>query len=118
MNTNENSQNTVPVEDAKKMTANWRSFLETNGQKFNVRSYSIPLDSYQNLLTNNPDLESVRVYIGLKDENDPTSSTVFLVPIVNGQEKLYQDNKQSNVYDFVGACPPECDITDGETLES
>lgn len=117
MSTDDKSQGTISVDEAEKMTANWRSYLETSGQKFIVRSYSVPINSYQNLLTNNPDAESVRIYIGLTDANDPSTSQVLLVPIIAGKEKLYQDTGESNVYDLTNSCPPNCDISTADSLD-
>ncbi|MDB4926661.1 hypothetical protein [Mucilaginibacter sp.] len=112
---NTGSEETVPVPQAMKMTDNWRTYLASSGQAFNVRSYLIPIISYQNLLLNNPDAEAVRAYIGLTDPADPTTSQLLLVPIVNGREKPYvqtdnmvQGDSGSNVYDLSAPCPPYC----------
>lgn len=117
MNPNDSSQGTISVYEAEKMTANWRSYLETSGQKFNIRSYLVSINSYQSLLACNPDAEAVRIYIGLADPKDPGSSQVLLVPIVGGKEKLYQDTNESNVYDLTKACPPNCDVSTGDSLD-
>jgi hypothetical protein len=122
------SEGTIPVDEAIARTENWRTYLKTSGQEFNVRSYLIPIVSYQNLLYNNPEAEAVRVYIGLADPKDPTSSQILLVPIVDGHEQIYQvpapshkleDPKTSNVYDMTTSCPPDCapGTGDGTTLE-
>jgi hypothetical protein len=120
------SQGTIPVEEAAKMTENWRIYLESANQDFNVRSYLIPITSYETLLKNNPTAEAVRVYIGLADEKDPNTSKVFLVPIVDGKEQLFQGTEPgtvggpggSNVYDMSTSCPPDCGSGGpGDTLD-
>jgi hypothetical protein len=124
---NGSSEGTIPVEEAVKRTENWRVYLESSKQDFNVRSYLIPIASYQNLLNNNPTAEAVRVYIGLADPTDPKTSQVFLVPIVDGHEQLFQGTQpgtvgglgSSNVYDLTTPCPPGCDDNggSGKTLD-
>jgi hypothetical protein len=113
---NDPSEGTIPVDEAIEMARNWRTYLETSGQDFNVRSWLIPRVSYDNLLKNNPTMEAVRAYIGLYDPADPTSSQILLVPVVDGHDKLYQDTKDgvggneddSNIYDLSNPCPPNC----------
>lgn len=112
------SEGTIPVKDAKNGVENWEAYLESSNQKFNVKSYEIPIVSFQNLLGNNPDAESVKIYIGLANSEDPTSSQIYMVPIINGHEKLFRltppgnapgDPKDdSNVYDMSKSCPPDC----------
>ncbi|WP_374950430.1 hypothetical protein [Mucilaginibacter sp.] len=110
-------EGTIPVDTAIEMAKNWNIYLKSSNQKFNVKSYSVPIINFKNILKNNPDAEAVRAYIGLKDANDPSSSQLIMVPIVNGQEVLYIDTTeenvlggdgQSNVYDVTTACPPTC----------
>jgi len=119
-------EGTIPVPQAMQMTANWRTYLAATEQDFNVRSYLIPIISFQNLLLNNPDAEAVRLYIGLTNETDPTTSQLLLIPIVNGQEVPYlpgadkginenDDDCDSNIYDLSGPCPPQCST--GTTLD-
>ncbi|WP_214070705.1 hypothetical protein [Mucilaginibacter sp. dw_454] len=108
MSTNDTSEGTIPVDQAKQMVVNWQSYIATSGQKFNVRSYLVPIAAYKNLLINNPDAENVRVYIGLNDATNPATSQILLVPIVNGDEKLNRETGESNVYDTTVPCPPVC----------
>jgi hypothetical protein len=108
MSTNNNSEGTIPVDEAKKMVANWRDYLASSGQKYNVRSYLMPIAPYQNLLGNNPDAEAVRVYIGLTDPTDPSTSQILFVPVTGDEEKLNLDTGESNVYDTTIPCPPVC----------
>jgi hypothetical protein len=118
MSTNDNSEGTLNVDQAKQMTANWRAYLSSSKQDFNVRSYLVPINSYQNLLINNPTAEAVRIYIGLTDADDPATSQVLLVPIIDGEEKLYQESNESNVYDLTIPCPPSCPTGGGNGLDS
>lgn len=116
---NSDSTGTIPVDEAKQGVENWQVYLGDNpDQKFVVRSYELPIISFQNLLGNNPDAEAVRIYIGLVDAADPSSSQIYMVPIVNGHEKLFRltppsgpptgGDDNSNVYDMAKACPPNC----------
>jgi hypothetical protein len=114
---NDSSEGTINVDEAIQMAKNWRTYLETSGQAFNVRSWLIPRVSYDNLLKNNPTMEAVRAYIGLNDPEDPMSSQILLVPVVDGHDQLFQGTQNggvggndgdSNVYDMSSACPPNC----------
>ncbi|MES2378153.1 MAG: hypothetical protein V4553_16305 [Bacteroidota bacterium] len=119
---NDSSEGTIDVDLAIEMARNWRTYLETSGQAFDVRSWLIPRVSYDNLLKNNPTMEAVRAYIGLRDPADPTSSQILLVPVVDGHDQLFQgtqnggvggDDGDSNVYDMSQPCPPTCGVGGG-----
>jgi hypothetical protein len=119
---NDSSEGTIDVDLAIEMARNWRTYLETSGQEFDVRSWLIPRLSYDSLLKNNPTMEAVRAYIGLRDPADPTSSQILLVPVVDGKDQLFQgtqnggvggDDGDSNVYDMTSACPPSCGVGGG-----
>jgi len=124
---NSSDDGTVPVPQAMQMTANWRTYLESSQQVFNVRSYLIPIIDFKNILKNNPDAEAVRAYIGLTDAADPATSQLLLVPIVNGKEIIHLstgdngggdgDDGDSNIYDLTTPCPPQCSITIGTGLD-
>jgi hypothetical protein len=114
---NDSSEGTINVDEAIQMAKNWRIYLENSGQAFDVRSWLVPRLSYESLLKNNPTMEAVRAYIGLRDAADPTSSQILLVPVVDGKDQLFQGTQgggvggndgDSNVYDMTQACPPNC----------
>jgi hypothetical protein len=114
---NDSSEGTINVDEAIQMAKNWRDYLETSGQDFDVRSWLIPRLSYESLLKNNPTMEAVRAYIGLRDPADPTSSQILLVPVVDGKDQLFQGTQaggvggndgDSNIYDMTQPCPPNC----------
>jgi len=116
------AEGTIPVQEAMDMTTNWRNYLASSKETFNVRSYRIPVITFQNILLNNPDAEAVRAYIGLTDPADPTTSQLIFVPIVDGKDVPYVktntgpglgDDGDSNVYDFTVSCPPNCDAPSG-----
>ncbi|MES2487223.1 MAG: hypothetical protein V4581_14905 [Bacteroidota bacterium] len=111
------SAGTIPVEEAAERTQNWRTYLSTSGQDFITRSFYVPILSLDSFIHNNPTAEAMRVYIGLTDPNDPLTSQIFFVPIVDGKEQLFQGTEAqggvggpggSNVYDMSTSCPPEC----------
>ena len=81
----------------------------------------IPIIDFKNILKYNPDAESVRAYIGLGDVNDPMSSNLILVPVVNGKDVIYKSASEkpaldseidSNIYDLSKVCPPNCSVND------
>ncbi len=125
---NSSPEGTIPVSQAMQMTANWRKYLESSEQVFNVRSYLIPIIDFQNILKYNPDAEAVRAYLGLGDAGDPATSQLLLVPIVDGKEVIYLstadkvggkdgDDGDSNIYDLTNPCPPQCGSGTGDGLD-
>lgn len=118
---------TIPVATAKEWALNWRDYLATATTDFVTRSFDIPIIDFKNILLYNPDAESVKAYIGLKDPADPLSAQLMLVPIVDGTEVHVLPlvggpvgDSQSNVYDVTTACPPNCvsDPPPGDTLDA
>ncbi|MES2427604.1 MAG: hypothetical protein V4560_11560 [Bacteroidota bacterium] len=113
---NYDSDGTVPVPDAMKMTENWKTYLAESKQEFNVESYYVPISSFQDLLKTNPTAEAVKVCIGLADPNNPATSQILLIPIVDGKIKPYigpdkhggvgDDFTDSNIYDLSQPEPP------------
>ena len=108
---------TIPVPEAKKMIQNWKTYLDDSKQDFIVQSFYVPILSLQSLLKNNPTAEAARVYIGLTDPKDPSTSQILFMPIVDGKVKPYINPQNgndgdpiddSNVYDMTTACPPTC----------
>jgi hypothetical protein len=122
-------EGTIPVSEAMKMTSTWRLYLNNNttDTDFQVRSYLIPIISFQNLLKYNPDAEAVRAYIGLNELEDVSTTELLLVPIVGGKEMPYRQildggglgdpdcdtDDCSNIYDLSAPCPPECPAPGG-----
>lgn len=112
-------EGTIPVDKAIAMAKNWRDYLDASEDDFSVNSYLIPIIDLKNILKYNPDAESVRAYIGLEDANNPMSSTLILVPVVNGKDVIYKSTgnyselggeNESNVYDLTKPCPPSCPV--------
>lgn len=110
-------EGTIPVNEAIDWAQNWRTYIATSGQVFNVESFEIPIIDFKNILLHNPDAESVRAYIGLEDATDPTTAKLMLVPVVDGHDVVVipttgnggvGDGDQSNVYDVTKPCPPTC----------
>lgn len=115
---------TIPVDVAREWADNWRTYIATSGSEFIARSFLIPIIDFQNIMLYNPDAEAVRAFIGLESATDPLSAKLMLVPVENGQEVLVKSlvggelgGSQSNVYDFTKACPPDCPVTVGDSLE-
>jgi hypothetical protein len=116
---------TIPVELAREWADNWRTYLSTSDSEFIARSFLIPIIDFQNIMLYNPDAEAVRAFIGLESATDPLSAKLMLVPVENGQEVLVKaiaggglGGSESNVYDFTKACPPDCPVTVGDTLDA
>ena len=117
---------TVPVNSAIQWAQNWRTYLTTSGQAFNIQSFLIPIIDFKNILLNNPDAEGVRAYIGLDSATDPATAKLLLVPVVDGQDVLIVDTDYtggllgdgdvSNVYDMTRACPPNCTVGDSAMM--
>ncbi len=110
---------TIPVDDALTYAQNWNDYLTASDQGFKVRSFNIPIIDFKNILKYNPTAESVNAYIGLKVANDPTSSLLILVPVVDGHNVVVVpadadlglgDENQSNTYDMTRPCPPTCPV--------
>src|SRR6218665_4217172 len=101
-------EGTIPVPDAEQWAKNWLTFLETSKQPFQTRSFLLPIYDFQNILKYNPTADGVRVYLGLEDATDPTSSKLLLVPTVDGKDVPFLEGNcdgiaaggQSNVYDL------------------
>lgn len=119
----QNNNNSLPeatgkitVAEAVELTSNWRTYLENNDLELQTRSFLISINSITNLLAENPDAEGVRMYLGLKDAEDPNSGKVVLVAVVNGDDVIYVPGSNgdpdsvddSNVYDRTSTCPPDC----------
>src|ERR1700753_1786474 len=102
-------EGTIPVSEAMKMTSTWRLYLNKNttDADFHVRSYLIPIISFQNLLKYNPDAEAVRAYIGLNELEDVSTTELLFVPIVNGKEMPYRQIPPQN-----GLADDDCDTDD------
>lgn len=106
----------ITVSEAAALTANWRAYLASSGQDFQAKAFLIPIISIKNLLEQNPDAESVRVYFGLEDATDPNSAKAVIVPVVEGNDIIFipgrngdpEDEDDSNVYDRTELCPPTC----------
>ena len=123
---NSDSDGTIPVDDAAKMIENWKTYLAESKQDFIVQSYYVPIASLQSLLKNNPTAEAARVYLGLADSKDPSTSQILFIPIVDGKIKPYigPDNNggvgdpidDSNVYDLSAPCPPNCGTGDDDPI--
>jgi hypothetical protein len=114
-------EGTIPVDEAIAMTQNWRAYLDTSKERFSAKSYLIPIIDFKNILKYNPDAENVRAYIGLENVNDPMSSKLIFVPIVDGKDVIYKSTSEnpalssetdSNIYDVTKVCPPFCDVND------
>ncbi|MES2267371.1 MAG: hypothetical protein V4520_11450 [Bacteroidota bacterium] len=115
---------TIPVATAKEWAANWRDYLVTSTSDFITRSFEIPIVDFQNILLYNPNAESVKAFIGLKEFGDPLSAQLMLVPMVEGEEVHALQlvggpvgETQSNIYDMTTACPPTCVTSPGDTLD-
>ncbi|MBK0379125.1 hypothetical protein [Mucilaginibacter segetis] len=117
-NSSSGPEGTIPVDYAIQLAENWRNYLVTSQQEFNIKSFSIPIIDFKNILLYNPDAEAVRAYIGLESPNDPKTAKLMLVPVVDGKDILVivpdtdggvGGDGQSNVYDMTQPCPPECD---------
>lgn len=103
----------IPVADAVVITANWRIYTATSGQNFNIKGFYIPVTTVNELLSNNPDIDGIRAYLGLKTVDDPTSATLLLVPVKNNADIIRRPMEQSgaedsNIYDRIPPCPPIC----------
>ncbi|MET3978843.1 hypothetical protein ABIB62_001412 [Mucilaginibacter sp. UYP25] len=115
---------TIPVATAKEWAANWRAYLTATNPDFEIRSFTIPIVDFQNIMLYNPAAEAVKAFIGLTDETDPMSAQLMLVPITEGEEVHTLPlvggpvgDSQSNIYDMTTACPPTCGAGVGDTLD-
>ncbi len=111
------STRTVPVQEAARMTRNWRNFISKESQEFKIKGFLIPIEDIKEILQYNPNAEGIRTYLALENENDPSSAKLMIVPVVNGNDVIYRpassnltDVKESSVYDFTSPCPSVCGI--------
>lgn len=119
MANNENASQTtgkITVNTAIELTSNWRTYLRKSEQGFQTKAFLIPIESLNHLINQNSKADSVRVYLGLENVDDPSTATLILVPVINDTDVIYipggSDNgdseDDSNVYDRTGKCPPDC----------
>lgn len=112
--------NSIGLDYAIQLTTNWRHFLHKKmGESF--RGFLIPFTDIQDILDahkDNPDITGVRGYMGLADENDPSTVRFIMVPVdKDGKDILKMkfvsiDGKEESVttiYDFTQPCPAFCD---------
>ena len=112
----EGSDGTIPVDDAKQQTANWKAYLESSNLV--TRAFLFPIETFNNLISSNPGADGIRVYLALKTAGDPKSLTALLVPTIDGNDVIVLpkadgtgvggDEDDSNVYNFGTPCPPSC----------
>lgn len=106
----------LTVAEAIRLTTNWREYLKSSGQDFQVRGFLLPVESIRALLDTNPEAEGIRAYIGLENVNDPANANLVLVPVVGGEDIIFipgsaqrgANEDDSNVYDRSSPCPPLC----------
>jgi hypothetical protein len=106
----------ITVTEAVRLTTNWRTYLAESECDFQTKAFLIPIESITNLLATNPDAEGVRAYLGLNDAQDAMSGKLVLVPVVDGEDVIFlpgsngdpDEEDDSNVYDRVITCPPNC----------
>jgi hypothetical protein len=106
----------ITVTEAVRLTTNWRTYLAESECDFQTKAFLIPITTIENLLTTNPEAEGVRAYLGLNETENAVSIKLVLVPVVNGEDIIFlpgsngdpNSEDDSNVYDRVPECPPNC----------
>lgn len=100
----------IPVDIASQWTANWREFIVSSNQAFNIHAFIIPIECIKNMLLYNENADAIRAYIALETADDVSSAKLVMVPVIGDEDIIDQpaDNLKSNVYDFTGSCPPQC----------
>lgn len=106
----------IPVDVAAEWTANWRNYLNSSAQAFNVQAFSIPIECIKNILLFNENADAIRAYIGLEIADDVSSAKLVLVPSIGDTDIVYlpansdKGGDNSNVYDNTLTCPPYCAV--------
>ncbi len=98
----------ISVSEAVKVTANWREYLSSSNNEFNLRSFWIDIDKIKSLLERNPHADGLRVYLGLKDAADPTSFKFVTVPTHHKEDVVELPNGEPNMDPPPIYCPPIC----------
>ncbi|RVU00151.1 hypothetical protein EOD41_14420 [Mucilaginibacter limnophilus] len=100
----------IPVDIASQWTANWREFIASSNQAFNILAFTIPIECIKNMLLYNENAEGIRAYIALENADEVSSAKLVMVPVIGNEDIINQpaDNSKSNVYDNTDACPPVC----------
>lgn len=113
-NENEQESHTIPVAEAVRLTTNWRNWMADPDGEFEKKAFLIPIEVINDLLSVNTGIAGVRAYLTLDDTENITTANLLIVPVKNGRDVLVHPNGDSNVYNTIKPCPPECD--DGSDL--
>jgi len=108
----ENNQNphpgSMPVAEAIEATKNWRTYLASSNNEFDLRSFWISIDKIKTLLKHNPDADGIRIYLGLENAEDPTSFKFVTVSTQNQVDVVELSNGESDIAPPPIYCPPFC----------
>ena len=110
----------ISVNDASKMTANWRSFNSTatlnsySMDQIMPNAYTISADDVKSLMAE-PGVNGIRIYFGYLDEEPtPLEGDHFAMKLVmvgvdsNGNDIVFNGD-HSGIYDQFQPCPDKCD---------
>jgi hypothetical protein len=130
---------TIPLAEAISRADNWRNLVvqipttgaATTNNDFDVpkqrifRAINININDVKDLITDQPNAKSIRLYLSLQDPDFPYQITGMLVPVdVNnrdmltkksvsqglmGEEDILISAADSTIYDFTQPCPALCD---------
>jgi hypothetical protein len=108
----ENNQHpgSIPVELAVEYTTNWRTYLSSSNEAFDLQSIWVSIDKIKSLLEHNAGADGLRVYMGLEDPADATSIKIVMVPTKNEQDVVELEDGRPNVIDQLIYCPPICPV--------
>lgn len=112
----------IPVEEAVRLTTNWRVFFanlikeeDPNSPKV-FRGFTIPIQDLEQILDHYddyPNMTGIRVYIA-KDCEQRNGGLVHLVVVPvdeSGKDVTTLKDGKSSVYDFTSPCPEVCDTS-------
>jgi hypothetical protein len=115
-NTPATLQNTIPVEQAAKFTANWRDAnastkLNTIGY---VKAFNISKEDIDQLFYLIPEGGACRAYLAIDNNVSPMIIKLLLVAVTADNQDIVAieggrgEQPQSAVFDFTTPCPSQC----------
>ncbi len=114
-----NSNLTIPLNEAVERVTHFRNRMLGYMPAPDVpRAVLIPVEALQEIMTRyGNDMNGIRTYFSIEGGPEQTAVTVVVVAVdqqgkdIIAQSKSEGEDDDSDIYNFTGPCPSECDTT-------